>query len=89
MAVVSLGRHPHRSFVDVLQRYSAKTRPTPDAEFLPPLKQKHRALLEAIEAGRVAEAMAVLQALFDQSRRWVNQLEREQNRQAGSPFSPG
>lgn len=68
--------------VEVLQRYASKTRPKPDAEYLPPLKQKHRELLEMIEGRRVDEAKALLHSLFDQSRRWINQLEREQNASA-------
>jgi DNA-binding FadR family transcriptional regulator len=62
-------------FVGVLLIFSLPVLPTPDAKFLPELKDQHRKLVEAVEADDVATATQQMRAMFEQSRRWIAGIE--------------
>ncbi|HMO76855.1 MAG TPA: GntR family transcriptional regulator [Sphingopyxis sp.] len=69
-------------FVDVALRYGLTALPRPDEAFLPQLKDLHREMIDTVEAGDVAAAMALMRAMFDHSRRWIARLERDRERRA-------
>ena len=75
-------------FVGILLTFSLPVLPGPDARFLPELKDQHRRLVDAVEAGDVATAALQMSAMFEQSRRWIAGIEagieRRQQRDASA-----
>lgn len=72
-------------FVGVLMRFSVSVLPRPDERFLPGLKEQHRSMVDACRTRDGARATSLMQAMFDQSRRWIEGLEaRAQARRAAA-----
>ncbi|MBB5705137.1 FadR/GntR family transcriptional regulator [Sphingopyxis panaciterrulae] len=67
-------------FVGVALRYGLTGLPKPDEAFLPALKRQHREMVAAVAAGDGAAAKALMQAMFDHSRRWIARIERDRAR---------